>query len=303
MLRRCFESPRRTAVDLERRVTGFLEYARALGYDLSRRWTCRANGRTRGACTSVDSGGRTAMLLTPAGDVDWLHPQAQQSLVEYVAGHEARRGIRLLQSLIEPQDDAGRALLRRAGFVEIAVLRYLEARLDPAPLAAAPRPPRWLESGGVRWIGYDRTAHGLFADLIYATYAQSLDCPALCGLRDMEDVLAGHRSAGRFRPEWWRLLLREGTPIACILFGEHPLRPSLELTYMGVRPEYRRRSIGAFVLDSGLYLARTAGMRAVSLAVDTKNAPALRLYHRAGFVPTEDRRALVRPLRVSFDGS
>ncbi len=303
MLRRCFESPRRSAVEVEKQVTAFLGYARALGYDLSRRWLCRLNGRTRGACTSVESGGRTALLLAPAIDVDWLHPDAQRFLLQHVAGHESRRGIRLLQALIEPHDDASRSLLRRAGFLEIAVLRYLEARLDPAPLGAAPRPPASLEPSVVRWISYDREAHRLFAELIQATYAESLDCPGLCGLREMEDVIAGHRSAGRFMPDQWRLLLLEDRPIACILFGEHPIRPSMELTYMGVHPEYRRRSIGTYVLDSGLYWARAAGKRAVSLAVDASNAPALRLYERAGFAPTEERRALVLPLRVRFDNS
>src|SRR3712207_8951894 len=37
-------------------------------------------------------------------------------------------------------------------------------------------------------------------------FRSSLDCPALNGVRDMEDVLAGHKASGEFDPALWFLL-------------------------------------------------------------------------------------------------
>ena len=48
------------------------------------------------------------------------------------------------------------------------------------------------------------------AALIEATYRDSLDCPALAGLRHIEDVMAGHKAAGLFSPHRWLLLLQAG---------------------------------------------------------------------------------------------
>jgi ribosomal protein S18 acetylase RimI-like enzyme len=62
------------------------------------------------------------------------------------------------------------------------------------------------------------------------------------------------------------------------------------LAAMGVVPEFRYRGIGKWLLDSLLDAGRCRGDRAFTLEVIESNAPALRLYRKAGF--TARRRLL-----------
>jgi ribosomal protein S18 acetylase RimI-like enzyme len=63
------------------------------------------------------------------------------------------------------------------------------------------------------------------------------------------------------------------------------LRHAMELAGMYVAPGFRRRGLGAALLRAAIARARaTAGVRQVKLGVNATNAPALALYHSAGFV-------------------
>jgi len=64
---------------------------------------------------------------------------------------------------------------------------------------------------------------------------------------------------------------------------------------MVVHPDWRRRSIGAHLLNRALAEARMAGCTRITLLTDNDNRQAMRLYARAGFV----RSAMV-PFRLSL---
>lgn len=285
---------------LELRVNTFLEYARALSFDLSRQWFCESNGRPIAACTCIESPGRTAMLLLPSGSAAGNDPQARHQLIEHVIAEESKRDVRLLQALIELDDDPVRASLERAGFREIAVLLYLEVDLSKSPARSISTPVA-LREQSTDWIHYDDESHRKFADLIEATYEDGLDCPGLSELRDIEDVISGHKAAGRFDPTRWLLLECDGAPVACVLLSESPLRRMLELVYMGVRPEARGTGIGRYVLGKALELAQSQSYQGITLAVDSRNAPARSLYEAAGFKTTHSRRAMIRPLGLTSE--
>ena len=55
---------------------------------------------------------------------------------------------------------------------------------------------------------------------------------------------------------------------------------------MWVDPDFRGAGVGGVLVGAVIAHARTAGKRRVVLHVVTGNAPAARLYERAGFVPT-----------------
>ena len=289
-----------SAAALELRVNTFLEYARALSFDLSRQWFCESNGRPIAACTCVESPGRTAMLLLPSRPAAGSDPLARHQLIEHVIAEESKRDIRLLQALIELEDDQVRLSLERTGFREIAVLLYLELNLPNSPLANISTPVA-LQDKSTNWTHYDDDSHGDFADLIEATYEGGLDCPGLSELRDIDDVISGHKAAGRFDPTRWLLLERGGAAVACVLLSESPLRPMLELVYMGVRPEARGKGIGRCVLGKALDLAQSQAYQGITLAVDSRNSPARSLYETAGFKATHRRRAMIRPLGLTSE--
>ena len=119
------------------------------------------------------------------------------------------------------------------------------------------------------------------------SYQQTLDCPALSGLRDVDDVIAGHQAVGIFDPQLWSVVVENGRPLWLPAAGGGTAARALELVYLGLSPEKARgRGFGA---KASLMEPRAGGHAArrhfavMSLAVDEKNVPALALYRRCGY--------------------
>lgn len=295
-LRCAITDGRTTDPERDQHVKAFLDYAKAMNWPLDRVWVCGEGAMPAWACTSLKSPGRSAMLMLPFPTT--LDVPRVAGLVRQILDDETQSGTQLIQSLLLLDDLGNRAALESAGFSEIAILHYLESSsVVPNMMHAKPfgNPPLQAPN----WIHYSPASHGDFSTLIRNTYVDSLDCPGLSAMRDINDVVAGHKGAGRFDPANW-FLLRDGrSPVACILFGVSPLRPSAELVYMGVHPRYRGRGIGKRVLTYGMGAMQHAGMRGITLAVDARNEPALRLYESVGFRRTHIRRAMVRKLAAN----
>lgn len=296
VLRMVLALPGQSAGNNERQVSSFIEYTRALSLSLDHQWVAEGNGPCVSACTCLESPGRTALLFLPSGLTSDCGAETIGCLLEHVLCEISTRDIRLVQCLIAPTDEWNRAALALAGFRELATLRYMECDVSNHSTAGRPAAP---PQGSFEWVTYDRPHHADFARLILATYEDSQDCRGLAGIRGIEDILAGHKAAGRFEPHRWRLLYCDRRPAACILFVENPLRPALELVYVGVHPEFRRRGIGGYVLDYGLSLAQREQFSTVTLAVDAANTPAERLYDARRFRQTLQRRAMIRVLDSS----
>lgn len=142
-----------------------------------------------------------------------------------------------------------------------------------------------------------------FRAVLQATYEGSLDMPELDGARGLDDILEGHRAAGLFLPERWQLGRIPGEPdaAAVLLMAEVPARDAWEVIYLGLTPAARGRGLGRAVLRHALDLARAHTPR-LELAVDLRNAPAVRLYRATGFT-IRDRRtvhlAILGPSRTT----
>jgi ribosomal protein S18 acetylase RimI-like enzyme len=142
------------------------------------------------------------------------------------------------------------------------------------------------------WRPFVPAIEAEFRAVLQATYAGSMDMPELEGTRGLDDILAAHRAAGLFVAERWRLGRIPGEPeaAAVLLLAELPGRDAWEVIYLGLTPAARGRGLGRAVLHHALELARDAVPR-LELAADLRNAPAIRLYHAAGFT-VRDRRAV-----------
>ncbi len=297
VLRWTLASPDQSRGELERQVNSFLEYCRALALDDGRHWLAMLDGRVAAACTCLPSPGRTAMLFLPDGDV--LRPSVGdvERLVRWVLEAQPDLKNHLVQCLLREQDLVNQRALQAAGFRDLAVLRYMEG-----PVHRDQEAESRSECRGAAWVEYRADRHGQFAAVIAATFEDSLDCPGLNGLRSIEEVIAGHQAVGKFDPQRWLLLSIDGEAAGCILFGENPLRPVLELTYMGLTPRWRGRGLGRYLLRHGLALAYRPGVESVTVAVDSANTPAIRLYDTAGFRETARRLAMIHgPASSSAD--
>lgn len=286
-------------VDLEQQVNGFIQYAQEMNLDLTRHWCCRENDRIVAACTCLETPGRTVVIFLPGGSTVAATMDTRVELLRHAVAIERDRGFRLANCMIGTQDRANAEALTRADFRRIAELWYME-RPIAGPNAAPCRDAAALPQ--LSWRAYSAADHGTFARLIEATYERTRDCPGLAGLRDIEDVITGHRATGRFDPANWQLLSAGGEPAACILLSENPLARVLEVSYMGVHPRWRGRGLGRLLLERALEIAHHGQYEKLMLAVDSENAPALAIYRAFGFERTGQRLAMVRRLDPTSDG-
>jgi ribosomal protein S18 acetylase RimI-like enzyme len=271
-------------------VAEFVKFASARGLEVRDLWVAGVEGRMEWAALPLVSPGRTVLLLTPGGlpkNLD-IGP-----LVEGVCRWAADKGVHLAQTLVDPADGMAKQAMAALRFREIADLLYLHVNAARG-LAAPPAPD------GFAWHTYTADNHDLFARAISESYRDSLDCPALNGLRTIEDVIAGHRASGEFDPETWYVLTESDKPAAVLLLTRVPRSDMAELVYLGLSPASRGRGIGDLMVRQALWAVRQKlNLPRLTLAVDSRNVPALKLYYRHGMQQMGTKTAMLRDLRVA----
>src|SRR5439155_1633735 len=141
-----------------------------------------------------------------------------------------QRGVQLAQVLLEPIESPMLGFYQSVSFQIMAELIYLQATPKRGTM------PPSLPSKDYSWKIYSTQTHAQFGATIAATYEQSLDCPALNGMRDMDDVIEGHKAAGVFEEGLWFLLCRNDMAHGVLLLTRTPHTDALELVYLGLVP-------------------------------------------------------------------
>lgn len=284
--------------EIDLQVEGFLAYARSISLDLHRQVLALRTGEAgadiiAGMCLWVPSPGRTAMLFAPnLSEFPESAAATEAAIRGAMEDARTRGGIVLVQAMMEPADAAGKTVFAAAGLSQLATLTYMERQ----PPVHPPNPDSYALPAGHELRPYSAQTHALFAEAILRSYEQTLDCPALSGLRDIEDVVAGHQAVGPFDPQLWSVLLRYGKPEGCLLLNEVPARHGLELVYLGLAPEARGHGLGRMLMQRVLAIAARRHFNVATLAVDASNAPAVRLYRRCGYTSVAQRVAMIRKL-------
>jgi mycothiol synthase len=280
--------------DVQKKVEGFLAYAQTVGVDPTRQVVALArtidgNELIEGMCLWVPSPGHTAMLFGPSLSEFPEAAHANEAAITGALEDARAAGIILVQAMMEPADAAGKTVFAAAGLTQLATLTYMERK---PPL----HPPEFQLPNDFSLEPYSAATHALFAQAILLSYQQTLDCPALSGLRDIDDVIAGHKAVGPFDPQLWSVLLSDGKPVGCLLLGEIPARRALELVYLGLAPEARGRGLARILMQRILAIASRRHFELATLAVDAANTPAVHLYRRCGYTSVAQRVALIRKL-------
>jgi ribosomal protein S18 acetylase RimI-like enzyme len=124
----------------------------------------------------------------------------------------------------------------------------------------------------------------------------------------MEDVIAGHKASGEFDPGLWFLLTEtfadgnvpaRRVPRGVLVLGKLPRTDAVELVYLGLTPAARGRGLGAMVLRHALGTVARIERARLTLAVDSANVPALKLYYRQGMQQIATKVAMMRDLRAA----
>lgn len=267
----------------------FIDFARHQGYALDQCWALvDRRGRIAHAVLALPNPGRTALLFVSAALDD---PDPLADLLAAVTPQLDPARVVVAQALLSHEQRDEYEAFSRAGFTRLADLAYME-RLAPKPSAIAP--PDWPQGCVIETWSPENDAD--FATAVKRSYVETHDCPGLCGLRSIADIMRGHRSAGVFDPSMWTLVRMQGAPAAALLLSPMSEQRMVELTYIGVDPDFRSLGLARRLVNRALSLVAHRHERTVTLAVDERNEPALRLYRQAGFYRTDRRVALIHPI-------
>jgi mycothiol synthase len=251
--------------------------------------------------------GRVASLWPPglaAGEPD----ATAMAIIDLATAKAAKSGVRLIQTLLETDTGPEAEWLRQCGFRHLTDLLYLVSLQEEFP-ASAPESELIFEPlGKAGEMGISKIQMPRLSGIIGRTYIDTLDCPAVHGLRTVDDVLATYRAVGTFNPARWFFVRHRNTDIGCLILANHAPEQNCELVYMGIVPEARGNAWGVRIVRYAQWLAgqievgeRKGGgnlreklespIERMVLAVDTANSPAIATYAAAGF-ETWDRRSV-----------
>lgn len=292
----------------------FLEAADALGMDVSNMWgSLDAKGtRVKQVCLAVVGTGRTAMLFV-SGPSDPSEPDRipedelaaaeRRAAIDAACGHLRRLRVEgsseqqvvLAQALLESEEVAAIEALSAAGFMRLGDLAYLRRSIPRSGSHRAKWPPGIV----VRRCSELPDAEERLLTALERSYEETLDCPELCGMRDVADVLESHRSVGEYDPGMWWLVEADGEAEGCMLLSASPEQNAVELVYLGISPRLRGKGIGSLLMATGMQCLTGRSEKSITCAVDTRNEPAMLLYRRSGFQRFATRVPMVLSLRRS----
>jgi ribosomal protein S18 acetylase RimI-like enzyme len=243
---------------------------------------CQQDGAVAGVAWVQPHAGRAASIHGPVVRSD--DPCLAASLARFSVEQAKRLDLTCIQALLPIEYTPQAAALTAAGFHGVANLLYMFS-------AAGDWPTRAPESA----LHFRPATQAELAKVIEQTYLGSLDCPAVDGLRNLDDVLAGYRATGNYLPENWLIVTvgvgAETRIVGCLLLADHPSTDQVELVYMGILPEARGHAWGSHLVRQAQWLVRQSGRQRLVLAVDEANQPAVRMYAASGLV-TFDRKVL-----------
>ncbi|MCC7192162.1 MAG: GNAT family N-acetyltransferase [Phycisphaeraceae bacterium] len=268
-------------------VDQFLDYTQKQRMSLEDLWLALEHDQPVAAGLLVPSPGRTAILfISPTIVTDGM---VESRLAQTICQSQNPQRVRLVQAILDPGQDAESKALRAAGFRNLATLIYMQRVTERSEIKPNFAPAFEL----CTWSGTNRA---LFEHAIERSYENTLDCPGLLGLRQISDVLDGHMSSGRFTPDLWSVIHRDGKPAGVMLINLAATHQGAELVYLGLSPEARNKGLARKLLEYGLSLAHRHGASSLTLAVDDQNTPALKLYQSMRFHAYARKHAMIFPI-------
>jgi mycothiol synthase len=270
----------------EQRVTNALHLIQLGEIDPEGVIVARLGPDLLGGVVCLPVAGASALFWPPQA-IPGEHQEAAEDALLAMAKEWVRgQGARLAQTLLAPQEHPLAKPLERNGFVHITNLFYMRFLLDT-------RNARSHRKRCLNYQPYPACSQQLFQDILLRTYESSLDCPELGCLRSPPEILEGHRAQGQHDPHRWWLAWDHSDPVAILMTTFIPAWQALDVSYVGVVPEARRRGLGKELMERALREGKAAGASQVTLAVDARNKPALDLYQQIGFEAFDRREVFL----------
>ncbi len=233
-----------------------------------------ANGRLHAASLVELLSGALGVALVPRGD----STAAVDAVAAAGCAWLRERGVKVCQAFVAEREGAEATALARHGFRPVTQLAYLRRAVGPS--FGAPTPP-------VLWHPWPAEPTREHTDLLLATHDGTLDCPEMNDTRTPNEIVGGFRPTDVANRSWWSAS-DESRAVGVLLLVGGPDHV-LEVSYLGLAPAARGRGLAGALLRFADDVARQMGHRELNVSVDVRNAPAMKLYARHGFVEYDRR--------------
>jgi ribosomal protein S18 acetylase RimI-like enzyme len=257
----------------------------------------RGKSGLRGAMVTILLPGATGLVVPPRAAPARTQRMIEDQLVRHSELWLRQHGVKMTNALILPIEEPLAAPLLRNGFRHMTSLWYLRHSLGEAQLADNLLRSISEIAQTVSFATYSSSRPETFQETLARTYAGTLDCPEVNGVRDTSDVMQGHREQAHADSRLWWLMSQEDRPAGVLLLTPVPEVNALDISYLGIVPEFRGRRLGWVVTAKAIDVARCVGAAQVTLAVDCRNTPAWNMYIEMGFEAQERREVYLRVYR------
>jgi ribosomal protein S18 acetylase RimI-like enzyme len=229
--------------------------------------------RLLGVIAALPMAGAAGVLWPPQTAAESQRESIEDELIRAARQWLELHGAKVIQVLLGTADVP--SSLIRNGFTHVTALLYLHKSLTD--------PPSGCHSRRLQLQTYPNSNPVTFLSVLKESFQDTLDCPELNDVRDVEEVMAGYKAApGTQLDRWW--LAHEGDrPVGILVTASSSDGATWELLYIGLVPSARGRGLGKELTHLLLEQTKTAGASRVVLSVDGRNRPALRMYSALGF--------------------
>ena len=245
-------------------------------------YTALVDGRPIAVQAVVFRADRSLLYLTPdlkfaAIPPSIVHTEIVRLLAERVQNDLAGLDILFQQAVIEREDEIAAIALDAAGFRPIT---------DVCELSMTIAPDSAFEASSTRKDEFELVAPPLDSPLWVEAFASSLegglDVPELLEKRSPAESFDSLRLLAADDTEHWRVASHRGAPVGLVLPTRLPDRTA-EIQYMGVASAHRRKGLGRCLIADAVDATRALEATVLTVHVDARNEPALRLYESEGF--------------------
>ena len=250
----------------------------------SYRFIATQNDAIESSVLVVINKGATATILATEPTTD-SHVQNVGCLIEEGVQGLQGSGCSIAQAILPVDAEQYARSYSNAGFERLAILQYMERKRSSRQ--------RVNHSCGAHFIPMTKQTDATLGSILMESYEGSLDCPMIQGLRDVQDIIDGHRGLGNYDPNLWTLAEVEGELVGALLLNAVPESKCMELAYLGVAPSARGKGLGDALVQRAVSQSNDCGFTKITLAVDGENLPAIHLYSRWGFGETGQRLTMI----------
>ncbi len=233
-----------------------------------------------------NAGATTSCLVTPPKDPTQC--RRITSLIEDGIQSLQGRNSTLAQTILGVDQPLLAEAFEHAGFTKLAILTTMD-RLKSARLSKS-------TTNKLTFIPTSDVSETQIQTALQETYIDSLDCPKIHGLRHIRDIVEGHRGQGDHNAQLWTIAKLGDTTAGILLLNPVPNAGCMELAYLGTAPSARGIGVGDALVQLAIKQSQEYGLPKLTLAVDSENTPALRLYKRWNFLSIRQRLTMIRKL-------